>query len=70
MIRAGRQLPVYPGEPRFWRSLEELAGKAAAPESSEEIEVARIPLGEVPALIEEVEDAKTLAGLLLLMRRM
>ena len=42
----------------------------ASPESTEEIEVVRIPLAEVPALLDDVEDAKTLAGLLLLLRRM
>jgi ADP-ribose pyrophosphatase len=41
---------------------------AASPEGSEEIEIVRIPLAEVPALVAEIEDAKTLAGLLLLLR--
>jgi ADP-ribose pyrophosphatase len=41
----------------------------ASPDESEDIELVRMPLDEVPALIEEVEDAKTLAGLLLLLRR-
>jgi ADP-ribose pyrophosphatase len=40
----------------------------ASPESTEEIEVVRVPLAEVPSLVEEVDDAKTLAGLLLLLR--
>jgi ADP-ribose pyrophosphatase len=39
-----------------------------APEGTEEIEVVRVPLVDVPTLIETVEDAKTLAGLLLLLR--
>jgi ADP-ribose pyrophosphatase len=42
----------------------------ASPEGSEEIEVVRIPLGEVAGLLPEIEDAKTLAGLLLLLRRL
>jgi ADP-ribose pyrophosphatase len=38
------------------------------PDGSEEVEVVRVPLAELPALIAEIEDAKTLAGLLLLLR--
>jgi ADP-ribose pyrophosphatase len=41
----------------------------ASPEGSEDIELVRVPLDEVPSLVEEVEDGKTLAGLLLLLRR-
>jgi len=41
----------------------------ASPEDTEEIELVRVPLDQVPALLEEVEDGKTLAGLLLLLRR-
>jgi ADP-ribose pyrophosphatase len=41
----------------------------ASPEGSEEIELVRVPLEEIPAVMEEIEDAKTLAGLLLLLRR-
>lgn len=40
----------------------------ATPEGSEEIELVRVPRAEVPALVAETEDAKTLAGLLLLLR--
>jgi ADP-ribose pyrophosphatase len=40
----------------------------ASPEGTEEIEVVRVPLASVPALLADVEDAKTLAGLLLLLR--
>jgi ADP-ribose pyrophosphatase len=40
----------------------------ATPEESEDLELVRVPLEEIPSLIEEVEDAKTLAGLLLLLR--
>jgi ADP-ribose pyrophosphatase len=41
----------------------------ASPEESEDLELVRVPLDQVPALIEEVDDGKTLAGLLLLLRR-
>lgn len=41
----------------------------AAPESDEELEVVRVPLVDVPKLIDECEDAKTLIGLLLLARQ-
>ena len=42
----------------------------AAPEATEELEPVRLPLGEVAGLVAEVEDAKTLVGLLLLLRRL
>jgi ADP-ribose pyrophosphatase len=41
----------------------------ASPEGTEDLELVRVPLDQVPSLVEEVEDAKTLAGLLLLLRR-
>jgi ADP-ribose pyrophosphatase len=41
----------------------------AAPEATEDLELVRVPLDQVPGLIEEVEDGKTLAGLLLLLHR-
>jgi ADP-ribose pyrophosphatase len=41
----------------------------ASPEGSEEIELVHVPLGEVPDLVEELEDGKTLLGLLFLLRR-
>jgi ADP-ribose pyrophosphatase len=41
----------------------------AAPEATEDLELVRVPLDQVPSLVEEVEDGKTLAGLLLLLRR-
>jgi ADP-ribose pyrophosphatase len=37
----------------------------AAPEADEELEIVRYPASDVAALIPEIEDAKTLAGLLL-----
>jgi len=40
----------------------------ASPEGSEDIELVRLPVAEIDALIPEIEDAKTLAGLLLYLR--
>jgi ADP-ribose diphosphatase len=40
-----------------------------SPEGSEDLELVRVRLDEVPALVEEIEDAKTLVGLLFLLRR-
>ncbi len=37
MNRGTRGLPVYPATPRYWRSLDELAGKKTPEESSEQI---------------------------------
>lgn len=39
------------------------------PDDDEELEIVRVALGDVPQLLETVEDAKTLVGLLLLLRR-
>ena len=36
--------------------------------ADEELEIVRIPLAQVPSLIHEITDAKTLIGLLLLVR--
>jgi ADP-ribose pyrophosphatase len=41
----------------------------ASPEGTEDLELVRVPLDQVPSLIEEIEDGKTLAGLLFLLRR-
>jgi ADP-ribose pyrophosphatase len=41
----------------------------ASPEETEDLEIVRVPLDQVPSLLDEIEDAKTLAGLLLLLRR-
>lgn len=41
---------------------------AARPEGSEDLELVRVPVGQVPGLLEEIEDGKTLVGLLLLLR--
>lgn len=40
----------------------------ASPEGSEDLELVRIPVSEIETLIADVEDAKTLAGLLLYLR--
>lgn len=40
----------------------------AQPEETEELELVRVPVAEIPALVPELEDAKTLAGLLLFLR--
>jgi ADP-ribose pyrophosphatase len=40
----------------------------ADPQGGEEIELVRVPVAELPGLIDEIEDGKTLAGLLLLLR--
>jgi ADP-ribose pyrophosphatase len=40
----------------------------ASPEEGEEIELVRVPIAEIEARLGEIEDAKTLAGLLLLLR--
>ena len=45
-----------------------LAVGDASPEEDDELEVVRIPLAGVPGLIHEIADAKTLIGLLLLVR--
>ncbi len=46
----------------------DVAEGEAHPDGSEDLTVVRVPLAEVPALLPRVEDAKTLAGLLLLLR--
>jgi ADP-ribose pyrophosphatase len=46
----------------------QLEAGEAEPEGSEDIELVRIAVDDVPSLLDEVEDAKTLAGLLLLLR--
>jgi ADP-ribose pyrophosphatase len=40
----------------------------ASPEGSEDIELVRVPVADIDALLPEIEDAKTLAGLLLYLR--
>lgn len=41
---------------------------AARPQGVEDLELVRVPVDELPSLLPEIEDAKTLAGLLLLLR--
>ncbi len=41
---------------------------AAGPRRGEDVEVVRVPVGEVPELVQGLEDAKTLVGLLLYLR--
>ena len=48
---------------------EELERGDASPESDEELEVVRWPGAEIAAKVGEIEDAKTLAGLLLYLHR-
>jgi ADP-ribose pyrophosphatase len=60
--------PGYSDERMHLFVATELEQGEAEPEGSEEIELVRIPVGEVPSLLPELEDAKTLAGLLLLLR--
>jgi len=50
--------PVHRDRPR--------AGRRKS-RGDEELELVRVPLDQVPSLLEEVEDGKTLAGLLLLL---
>jgi hypothetical protein len=40
----------------------------ASPEDDEELEIVRLPVADVPGLIHQLTDAKTLIGLLLLVR--
>jgi ADP-ribose pyrophosphatase len=47
---------------------EALERAEARPQGDEEIEIVRVPVGELASLIAEIEDAKTLAGLLLYLR--
>ena len=46
----------------------QLEAGEAEPEESEDLELVRIALDDVPSLLDEIEDAKTLAGLLFLLR--
>jgi ADP-ribose diphosphatase len=48
---------------------EEVAAGAAAPDADEHVEVVRWPVDQIGSRLGEVEDAKSLAGLLLFLRR-
>jgi ADP-ribose pyrophosphatase len=61
--------PGYCDEKIFLYLATELEQGEASPEGSEDIELVRLPLAEVPSLLPELDDAKTLVGLLLLLRR-
>jgi ADP-ribose pyrophosphatase len=67
--------PVFWTTPGFCRELMQLffvegaVEGPSSPEEDEEIELVRIPVADVPARLDEVEDGKTLVGLLLYLRR-
>ena len=66
-----RELAAFYTTPGFCRErmhlflAQDVVPGTARPEADEEIEVVRFPGGELAALLGEIEDAKTLAGLLL-----
>ena len=66
-----REAAVFYTTPGFCRErmhlffAEELERGTASPADDEEIELVRRPVSEIPALVEEIEDAKTLVGLVL-----
>ena len=70
-----REETVFYTTPGFCRErmhlffAEELERGDASPESDEELEVVRWPRAEIAAKVGEIEDAKTLAGLLLYLQR-
>ena len=47
---------------------EELEAGEPDPDDGEEVEIVRWPVDEIAARIDELEDAKTIAGLLLYLR--
>ena len=54
---------------RIWVYVAEgLEETDADPDDDEDIEVLRVPVAEIPSRLGEIEDAKTLAGLLLFLR--
>jgi ADP-ribose pyrophosphatase len=69
-----RQLAAFYSTPGFcneWMvvyAAENVTRGEAHPDDSEAIELVRVPVGEVESLLGEIEDAKTLAGLLLYLR--
>jgi ADP-ribose pyrophosphatase len=60
--------PGYSDERMHLFVARELEEGEPDPQGDEKIELVRVPVGELPAFVPEVEDAKTLAGLLLLLR--
>ena len=75
-LRGGRwrELGAFWTSPGFLREYmhiflaEELEPGAAAPDDDEQVEVVRWPLDELERRVGELEDAKTIAGLLLYLR--
>jgi ADP-ribose pyrophosphatase len=69
-----REAASFYTTPGFCRELmhlffaEGVEGGNASPEADEELEIVRWPLTEVATKLHELEDAKTLAGLLLYLR--
>ncbi len=67
--------PVCYSTPGFCRErvhlffADELERGQPAPESSEELEVVRWPMSDAASCLDEIEDGKTLAGILLFLRR-
>jgi ADP-ribose pyrophosphatase len=70
-----REVTAFYTTPGFCREqmhlffAEDLERGEASPESDEELEVVQWATGEIAAKVDEVEDAKTLAGLLLYLHR-
>ncbi|HET7647390.1 MAG TPA: NUDIX hydrolase [Gaiellaceae bacterium] len=62
--------PGYSDEKLHLFVAKDLEQGDASPEGSEEIEVVRVPVSELERVIAECDDAKTLAGLLLLTRHL
>jgi ADP-ribose pyrophosphatase len=66
-----REVAAFYTTPGFCRErmhlfvAEDLEPGAASPEDDEQLELVRWPVGEIAAHVEEIEDAKTLVGLLL-----
>jgi ADP-ribose pyrophosphatase len=66
-----RELAAFYTTPGFCRermhlfAAEGVQSGPASPEEDEQLELVRLPVGEVAAYLGEIEDAKTLAGLLL-----
>jgi ADP-ribose pyrophosphatase len=69
-----RELAAFYTTPGFCRELMHLFAAegvqqgAANPEDDEELELVRLPVSEIGGHLAEIEDAKTLAGLLLYLR--
>jgi ADP-ribose pyrophosphatase len=62
--------PGYSDEKLHLFVAKDLEQGEASPEGSEDIEVVRVPLDELERVVADCDDAKTLAGLLLLTRHL